>query len=91
MEYLLKQKREKIEAEAERLYGNDILLKTAYVMTEMKSSQEEIEEATVYMRKEAADLAEEVEKKMLYRYDLSGNLVPVNPVIEDNIEINISN
>ena len=91
MEYLLKKKRENIEAEAERLFGNDIGLKTVYIMTEMELSKEEVEEATEYMRKEAADLAAEIESKMLYRYDLSGNLVPVKPVIEDNIEINISN
>jgi len=91
MEYLLKKKREKIEAEAERLYGNDIVLKTAFVMTKMESSQEEINETAEYLRKEAADLAAEIENKMLYRYDLSGNLVAVNPEIEDNIEINISN
>lgn len=77
MEYLLKQKREKIEAEAERLYGNDTLLKASYVVTNMQSSQEEINEVTAYLRKEAADLAAEIESKMLYRYDQSGNLVPV--------------
>ena len=91
MDYLLKKKREKIEEEAERLYGNDILLKTAFVMTKMESSKEEIEEAAKYMRQEAADLAAEVESKMLYKYDMSGNLVPVHPEIEDNVEINISN
>jgi hypothetical protein len=91
MDYLLKKKREKIEEEAERLYGNDTLLKAAFVMSKMESTKEEIEEATKYMRQESADLAAEIESKMLYKYDMSGNLVPVNPEIEDNVEINISN
>lgn len=90
MDYLLKKKREKIEAEAERLFGNDILLKTAYVMTEMKSSPEEIAEVAEYMRNEASNLAAEIESKMEYTYDQSGNIVPLNPEKEDNIEIKIS-
>jgi hypothetical protein len=91
MDYLLKKKREKFEAEAERLFGPDINLKTAYIMEKMGSSQEEIEETAAYMRQEAANLAAEVESKMLYTYDQSGNLVPVNPEKEDNMEIKISN
>jgi hypothetical protein len=86
MDYLLKQKRAKIEEEAERLFGNDTLLKTVYVMTEMKTPQEEVDEVTTYMRNEAEDLAKEIKLKMFYRYDLSGNLVP----IEEDIQ-NISN
>lgn len=87
MDYLLKQKRAKIEEEAERLFGNDILLKTVYIMTEMNTPQEEVDEVTAYMRNEAEDLAKEIESKMFYRYDLSGNLVPV---IEQDMQ-NISN
>jgi flagellar motor switch protein FliG len=87
MDYLLKQKRAKIEEEAERLFGNDTLLKTVYVMTEMNTPQEEVDEVTTYLRNEAEDLAKEIETKMFYRYDLSGNLVPV---IEEDIQ-NISN
>jgi len=87
MDYLLKKKREKIEQEAERLFGNDTLLKTVYVMTEMNTPQEEVDEVITYMRNEAEDLAKEIETKMFYRYDLSGNLVPV---IEEDIQ-NISN
>lgn len=87
MEYLLKKKREKIEAEAERLFGSDILLKTAYVMSEMKATPEEIQEAAEYIRKETEDLVAEIEAKMLYRYDASGNVVPIK---DDGIEIKIS-
>lgn len=87
MDYLLKQKRAKVEEEAERLFGNDTLLKTVYVMTEMKTPQEEVDEVTTYLRNEAEDLAKEIESKMFYKYDLSGNLVPV---IEEDIQ-NISN
>jgi hypothetical protein len=85
MDYLLKQKRAKIEEEAERLFGNDTLLKTVYVMTEMKTPQAEVDEVTAYMKNEAADLAAEIEAKLEYTYDLSGNLVPINPQVEINI------
>jgi len=85
MDYLLKQKRAKIEEEAERLFGNDTLLKTVYVMTEMKTPQAEVDEVTAYMKNEAADLAAEIEAKLEYTYDLSGNLVPINPEVEINI------
>jgi hypothetical protein len=82
MDYLLKQKRAKIEEEAERLFGNDTLLKTVYVMTEMNTPQAEVDEVTTYMRNEAADLAAEIEAKLEYTYDLSGNLVPVKNISE---------
>jgi hypothetical protein len=87
MDYLLKQKREKAEAEAERLFGSDVVLKTAYIMTQMKSSEEEINSVTEYLRKEAEDLANEIQTKMQYTYDQSGNVVPVK---QDGIEIKIS-
>jgi len=87
MDYLLKQKREKAEAEAERLFGSDVVLKTAYIMAQMKSSEEEINSVTEYLRKEAEDLANEIETKMQYTYDQSGNVVPVK---QDGIEIKIS-
>jgi hypothetical protein len=87
MEYLLKQKREKIEAEAERLFGNDTVVKTAYILSQMKASPEEIKEAAEYIRKETEDLVAEIESKMLYRYDASGNVVPIK---DDGIEIKIS-
>jgi len=89
MEYLLKVKREKIEAEADKLFGNDILLKTAYVMSKMEYSKEEQEEVIELLRKEAMDLAKEIEAKMVYTFDASGNVVPINPE-QDSIEINIS-
>jgi hypothetical protein len=84
MEYLLKKKREKIEAEAERIFGNDTLLKVAYVMAKMGDDSEEAIQA---LKKEAEDLAAEVELKMMYTYDASGNVVPVK---QDTIEIKIS-
>jgi len=87
MDYLLKQKREKAEAEAERLFGSDVVLKTAYIMAQMKSSEEEVKSVTEYLRKEAEDLANEIETKMQYTYDQSGNVVPVK---QDVIEIKIS-
>jgi hypothetical protein len=98
MEYILKQKKAAVEAEAERLFGNDTVLKTAYVLTETETPQDEIEEVAQYLRKQASDLAAEVESKMLYTYDLGGNLVPIHPEKEteketekeDGIEIKIS-
>jgi hypothetical protein len=87
MDYLLKQKREKIEAEAERLFGNDMLLKTAYVMSQMNSSEEEVKEVSNYLRKAGEDLANEMLSKLEYTYDQSGNVVPVK---QDGIEIKIS-
>jgi hypothetical protein len=87
MEYLLKQKREKIEAHAERLFGNDMLLKTAYVMAQMNSSKEEVKEVSDYLRKAGEDLANEMMSKLEYTYDQSGNVVPVK---QDGIEIKIS-
>jgi cyanate lyase len=87
MEYLLKKKREKIEADAERLFGNDIVVKTAYVLSQMKASEEEIRETIEYMRKENEDLVAEIEAKMIYRFDASGNVVPIK---DDGIEIKIS-
>jgi hypothetical protein len=87
MEYLLKQKRAKVEAEAERLFGEDILLKTVYLMTEMDSPPEEQKEVTEYLRKEAEDLAAEIERKMIYTYDASGNVILIK---EDMMEIKMS-
>lgn len=87
MEYLLKKKREKIEAEAEALFGNDTLLKTAYLMSKMQYSKEETEEVINLLKQEAADLAAEIEAKMEYTFDASGNVVPVK---KDTIEIKIS-
>jgi hypothetical protein len=89
MEYLLKKKREKIEAEAETLFGNDMLLKTAFVIAKMEYSKEETEEVAQLLKKEAADLAAEIEMKMVYTFDASGNVVPVKRD-SDSIEIKIS-
>jgi hypothetical protein len=67
-------------------------------LSETETSPEEMEEVAQYLRRQAADLAAEVESKMLYTYDLAGNLVPVHPEKEtekepekeDGIEIKIS-
>lgn len=90
MEYLAKQKREKLEAEAEQLFGNDILLKTAFVMSKMKASSEEICEVMNELKKEAEDLAIEMTAKMVYTYDASGNVVPIEDLIKVEEEIKIS-
>jgi hypothetical protein len=98
MEYLAKLKREKLEAEAERLYGNDILLKTCFMLEKTGASSAEIGEAMLILHNDALALAKEVEEKMEYTLDLSGNIVPIKtdvpiepePQQEENIEINIS-
>ena len=89
MEYLAKQKRERIEAEADRLFGDDILLKTAFVMSKMNCSSEEIAEVMGQLQKDAKDLAAEINAKMVYTYDASGNVVPIKPE-EEIQEIKIS-
>lgn len=92
MDYLAKLKREKLEAEAERLYGNDILLKTCFILEKSGASSEEIGITLSQLHADAMALAKEVEEKMEYTLDASGNIVPVKQEEpqDDNIEINIS-
>lgn len=95
MDYLAKLKRDKLEAEAERLYGNDILLKTCFILEKSGASSEEIGITLLQLHADAMALAKEVEETMEYTLDASGNIVPVIPPVpiepqEDNIEINIS-
>lgn len=92
MDYLAKLKREKLEAEAERLYGNDILLKTCFILEKSGASSEEIGITLSQLHADAMALAKEVKEKMEYTLDASGNIVSVKQQDpqEDNIEINIS-
>lgn len=90
MDYLLKKKRERIEAEAEELFGNDTLLKTAFIMSKMQYSKEEAEEVIQLLQQENKELVAEIEAKMQYTFDASGNVVPVKKIEEDTIQIKIS-
>jgi hypothetical protein len=82
MDYLLKKKREKIEAEAEKLFGDNILLKTVYILTELKSPQEEIEETLAVLKEQESDNAKEYEMGLQLTLDSSGNIVERIPAIE---------
>lgn len=91
MDYLLKKKRERIEAEAEELFGNDTVLKTAFIMSKIPCSQEETEEVIKLLQQENNEIIAEIEAKMQYTFDASGNVVPIKPQEEqDNIQIKIS-
>jgi hypothetical protein len=90
MDYFLKKKREKIESEAEALFGNDTLLKTAFVMSKMEYSKDETEQVIQLLKKENEEIVAEIESRMQYRFDASGNIVPVKLEEEDTIEIKIS-
>jgi hypothetical protein len=91
MDYQLKKKREKIEVAAEKLFGNDILLKTVYIMTEMKTPEEEVKETLEIFRKEAEENAKEFENTLKLTLDNCGNIIEIQPQITDNISIEISN
>jgi len=87
MDYLEKKKREKVEAEAEKLFGNDILLKTVYVLNEMKAPKEEIEATLAILREDAIAAAKEYEETMQFTLDSCGNMIELVPMIENIVAV----
>lgn len=90
MDYLLKKKREKVEAEAEKLFGDNMLLKTVYILTEMKSPKEEVDETLAILKEQETENAKEYEAGLQLTLDNNGNVVERQPAIMDNIVVEIS-
>jgi hypothetical protein len=87
MDYLEKKKREKVEAEAEKLFGNDILLKTVYVLNEMKAPKEEVDATLAILREDAIAAAKEYEETMQFTLDSCGNMIELVPMIENIVAV----
>lgn len=87
MDYLEKKKREKVEAEAEKLFGKDILLKTVYILNEMKAPKEEVDATLAILREDAIAAAKEYEETMQFTLDSCGNMVELVPMIENIVAV----
>ena len=82
MDYLLKQKQDKIEADAERIFGNDMLLKSVYVMTQMGVPEKEQQEVMETIKNETIDLVKSV-NEMKYTLNEKGEMVGVENKISE--------